>query len=160
MTPSDGGRELQGDMYLRNLEASELNSIIDDWTDPLGEGGFGKVYQGSFEGMPVAVKVLNPDGLSTTAEYMAEVNLLAAMRHLNVVRAYARCDERSAVVMELMEGGSLHSQVRRDRLPWRLRIRALHQAAIGLRALHGCVPPTAAPRHQAQQHPLDTRPLG
>ncbi|KAK4487754.1 hypothetical protein RD792_005573 [Penstemon davidsonii] len=67
----------------------------------LGEGGFGTVYKGyidenvrvGLKSLPVAVKVLNKEGLQGHREWLTEVNFLGQLRHPNLVKLIGYCCE-------------------------------------------------------------------
>jgi serine/threonine protein kinase len=94
--------------------------------------------QGKLEGAEFAIKVLDSADRSLRGleEYRNEVELLAALRHPHVVQVFGKCDEVCALVMELMEGGTLQDRLDDDTLPWWGRVRVLHEAALGLQFLH------------------------
>ncbi|KAG2493166.1 hypothetical protein HYH03_008588 [Edaphochlamys debaryana] len=81
----------------------------------LGKGGFSRVYEGTYKGEPVAVKLLSApwgtdcpsdeDWAGLRALLQSEVEVLGRVSHPNVVRLLAACVEppRLALVMELCE---------------------------------------------------------
>ncbi|WIA21606.1 hypothetical protein OEZ85_000791 [Tetradesmus obliquus] len=87
--------------------------------EPLGEGSFGSVYRGTWEGAEVAIKVLDSSSSSSSSSWAAgsgaydrlrqlmekEVLLQAKCSHPNVVKFYAMCYDPPAIVMELCSGG-------------------------------------------------------
>ncbi|KAG0457734.1 hypothetical protein HPP92_022891 [Vanilla planifolia] len=78
----------------------------------LGEGGFGTVYKGyidenvrvGLKSLPVAVKVLNKQGLQGHREWLTEVNFLGQLRHPNLVKLIGYCceDDHRLLVYEFM----------------------------------------------------------
>ena len=119
---------------LQELTKDQLNACKGN---AIGRGGFSSVYVGELEGAKVAIKVLGADAtLQGLDDYAAEVQTLAAVRHPFVVQIFAKCDEERALVMELMEGGTLQDRLDNDTLPWYDRTRVLYEAAVGLRFLH------------------------
>ena len=85
----------------------------------------------------MAIKLLDAESsLQGLEEYANEVNVLASLRHPYLVAVFAKCDERRAVVMECMEGGTLQDRLDGDSLAWWDRVRVLHEAAVGLQFLH------------------------
>ena len=124
---------------LRELTSNQLQSSLGN---RLGAGGFGSVYAGQLEGAKVAIKVLKAEAsMQGLEEYIAEVEILAALRHPCVVQIYAKCDEERALVMELMEGGTLQDRLDDDSLPWFDRVRVLQEVAVGLWFLHNQAQP-------------------
>ena len=124
---------------LRELTGHQLRSSMGNL---LGGGGFGSVYAGQLDGANVAIKVLQAGAsMQGLEEYVAEVQILAALRHPCVVQIYAKCDEERALVMELMEGGTLQDRLDGDSLPWFDRVRVLQEVAVGLWFLHNQAQP-------------------
>ncbi|PSC69274.1 Serine threonine-kinase CTR1 [Micractinium conductrix] len=124
----------------------------------IGQGSFGKVYLASYNETPVAVKILmkleaaeddeelHPVTLSSPAlaGLNKEAEVMAALRHPNVVSLMGVCSYPPALVTEYCSRGSLTdvlSEARRDHsaaahLAWPLRLHLALDAAKGMLALH------------------------
>uniref|UniRef100_A0A0C9RIT4 non-specific serine/threonine protein kinase n=1 Tax=Wollemia nobilis TaxID=56998 RepID=A0A0C9RIT4_9CONI len=120
----------------------------------LGEGGFGTVYKGyidenvrtGLKSLPVAVKVLNKNGLQGHREWLAEVIFLGQLRHPHLVKLIGYCceDDHRLLVYEFMFRGSLENHLFRKvsvPLPWSTRMMIALGAAKGLAFLHGAEKP-------------------
>ncbi|XP_031486754.1 probable serine/threonine-protein kinase PBL8 [Nymphaea colorata] len=120
----------------------------------LGEGGFGTVYKGyidenvrvGLKSLPVAVKVLNKDGLQGHREWLTEVNFLGQLRHPNLVKLIGYCseDDHRLLVYEFMFRGSLENHLFRKAsvpLSWATRMMIAFGAAKGLAFLHNAEKP-------------------
>jgi serine/threonine protein kinase len=94
----------------------------------LDEGSFGAVYRGRLAGgRVVAIKVLKADAAkkvyakgsqewSGAGGFRKELEVLLRYRHINIVRLLGHClgdaaQEQQCLVLEFMEGGSLHSRL-------------------------------------------------
>lgn len=120
----------------------------------LGEGGFGTVYKGyidenvrvGLKSLPVAVKVLNKDGLQGHKEWLTEVSFLGQLRHPNLVKLVGYCceDDHRLLVYEFMFRGSLENHIFRKTaapLTWATRMKIALGAAKGLAFLHNAERP-------------------
>ncbi|CAN0896558.1 Probable serine/threonine-protein kinase PBL8 [Linum grandiflorum] len=120
----------------------------------LGEGGFGTVYKGYIDenvrvglrSLPVAVKVLNKEGLQGHREWLTEVNFLGKLRHPNLVKLIGYCceDDHRLLVYEFMFRGSLENHLFRKTavpLSWATRMMIALGAAKGLAFLHNAERP-------------------
>nr|GMC92031.1 serine/threonine-protein kinase At5g01020 [Ipomoea batatas] len=122
----------------------------------LGEGGFGTVYKGyidenvrvGLKSLPVAVKVLNKEGLQGHREWLTEVNFLGQLRHPNLVKLIGYCceDDHRLLVYEFMFRGSLENHLFRHSettvpLSWSTRMMIALGAAKGLAFLHNAERP-------------------
>lgn len=120
----------------------------------LGQGGFGTVYKGyidenlrvGLKSLPVAVKVLNKEGLQGHREWLTEVNFLGELRHPNLVKLIGYCceDDHRLLVYEFMFRGSLENHLFRKAtvsLSWSTRMVIALGAAKGLAFLHNAESP-------------------
>ncbi|KAG2310348.1 hypothetical protein Bca4012_024853 [Brassica carinata] len=79
----------------------------------IGEGAHGKVYQGRYGSLIVAIKVLNrgsnPDDKSSLqSRFIREVNMMSRVKHQNLVKFIGACkDPLMVIVTELLPGMSL-----------------------------------------------------
>ncbi|WOL09076.1 hypothetical protein Cni_G17829 [Canna indica] len=108
----------------------------------IGEGGFGRVYQGTLEdGTKVAVKVLKRDDQQGGREFFAEIEMLSRLHHRNLVKLIGICIEEHTrcLVYELIPNGSVESHLYDKEsapLDWNARMKIALGAARGLAYLH------------------------
>ena len=117
----------------------------------IGEGGFGKVYQGTIRnGTKVAVKRSQPGSGQGFSEFQTEITVLSRIRHRHLVSLMGYCDERSEMILvyEFMEKGTLRDHLYTSnentqksssslpKLPWNQRIEICIGSARGLHYLH------------------------
>ncbi|CBI20734.3 unnamed protein product, partial [Vitis vinifera] len=136
---------------LYTFTLAELREITHNFSPSnlLGEGGFGPVYKGfideklrpKLKAQPVAVKLLDLDGLQGHREWLAEIIFLGQLRHPHLVKLIGYCceDEHRLLIYEYMARGSLENQLFRRysaALPWSARMKILFGAAKGLAFLH------------------------
>ena len=83
----------------------------------LGRGGFGRVYSAYDEGLAkeIALKIVRPSDPSRISAVMREGQMLARVRHPNVVTVHAvrRVGGEVGFVMDLIDGESLAARVHR-----------------------------------------------
>ena len=110
----------------------------------LGEGGFGSVYAGWYNGDPVAIKRLKAQLLTDTAieelRNEAKIMFQLGLESKYIVPLKKICLEAPhySLVMELMPKGSLYHLLRNGQpLPWEIRFQIALDAAWGLKDLHG-----------------------
>ncbi|OEL26035.1 Receptor-like protein kinase [Dichanthelium oligosanthes] len=134
----------------RRFTYKELEMITNNFQRVLGQGGFGKVYDGFLEdGTQVAVKLRSESSNQGVKEFLAEAQTLTRIHHKNLVSmvGYCKDGEYMALVYEYMSEGTLQEHVlgngRNGRyLSWAQRLRIALESAQGLEYLHrGCNPP-------------------
>ena len=111
----------------------------------LGEGGFGRVYKGKFEGTEqvVAVKQLDRNGFQGNREFLVEVLILSLLHHPYLVNLVGYCadGDQRILVYEYMANGSLEDHLLdlapgKKPLDWTTRMKIAAGAAKGLEYLH------------------------
>jgi len=95
--------------FIIDFDSLVLNSKI-------GTGAFAEVFEGEWLHLPVAIKVLNEFGPTSTSKaaqrdvLLQEVGVLTKLRHPNIVLYMGVCidlDQPLCVIVELFEGGNL-----------------------------------------------------
>uniref|UniRef100_A0A453DPT5 non-specific serine/threonine protein kinase n=1 Tax=Aegilops tauschii subsp. strangulata TaxID=200361 RepID=A0A453DPT5_AEGTS len=121
----------------------QLDVATEQFKDKLGEGGFGSVYKGRLGEERIAVKRLDRAGQGKS-EFLAEVQTIGSIHHINLVRLFGFCAEKShkLLVYEYMPKGSLDKWIycRHDNtappLEWKVRCKIITNIAKGLAYLH------------------------
>ncbi|KAI3682869.1 hypothetical protein L1987_83199 [Smallanthus sonchifolius] len=118
----------------------ELAKATDDFslTNKIGQGGFGVVYYGELRGEKAAIKKMD---MQASKEFLAELNVLTHVHHLNLVRLIGYCVEGSLfLVYEFIGNGNLSQHLRdssgREPIPWATRVQIALDSARGLEYIH------------------------
>ncbi|VAH09501.1 unnamed protein product [Triticum turgidum subsp. durum] len=131
----------------RRFTYKELEAITNNFQRVIGQGGFGKVYDGFLEdGTQVAVKLRSESSAQGVQEFLVEAQTLAKIHHKHLVTMVGYCNDKEhmALVYEYMSEGALHEHLRGSdkTLTWGQRLRIALESAQGLEYLHkGCNPP-------------------
>ncbi|GAB4832331.1 hypothetical protein Ancab_006345 [Ancistrocladus abbreviatus] len=116
-----------------------------DESRELGDGGFGVVYYGELpDGRPVAVKRLFENNITRAGQFNNEIEILAHLRHKNLVTLYGCSSRRSRellLVYEYIPNGTvadhLHGKlVESGLLTWPIRLNIAVETADALAYLH------------------------
>eukprot|EP01065_Artemidia_motanka_P040310 TRINITY_DN5018_c1_g3_i1.p1 TRINITY_DN5018_c1_g3~~TRINITY_DN5018_c1_g3_i1.p1 ORF type:complete len:549 (+),score=157.11 TRINITY_DN5018_c1_g3_i1:63-1649(+) len=112
----------------------------------LGEGGFGIVYKGDYQGTEVAVKMMlsSDPGPEQLEEWKKEVTIMTRLRHPNILMLIGGVFEEGnmAIVTEYCEKGTLKKIVKeiargaRVSVSWETRLDWMVQVAKGMAFLH------------------------
>ncbi|XP_062029001.1 LEAF RUST 10 DISEASE-RESISTANCE LOCUS RECEPTOR-LIKE PROTEIN KINASE-like 1.2 [Rosa rugosa] len=116
-----------------------------DSSKELGGGGFGRVYYGKVrDGRAVAVKRLYETNCRRVEQFLNEIEILARLRHRNLVLLYG-CTSRHSrellLVYEYVPNGTLADHLHGGKakpgaLPWHTRINIAVETASALSYLH------------------------
>ncbi|WVZ72868.1 hypothetical protein U9M48_021261 [Paspalum notatum var. saurae] len=119
----------------------QIKNSTKNFSEKLGEGGFGYVFKGVLPGRTfVAVKKLK--GLrQEEKQFRAEVQTIGLIQHINIVRLLGFCaqDSKRFLVYEYMANGSLNSHLfskSSSKLGWEVRYSIALGLARGLAYLH------------------------
>jgi Protein kinase domain/D-mannose binding lectin/S-locus glycoprotein domain len=142
------GKEAKDEDFIEQLPGmptrftfEELQMATEGFTEKLGEGGFGTVFQGKWGDEKIAVKRLDNVGHGKK-DFLAEVETIGNINHINLVRLIGFCAEKSnrLLVYEYMCNGSLDRWIycRDGRVPldWPIRFKIITDIAKGLCYLH------------------------
>lgn len=156
--------------HIRAPSSSSLPLDVKLWTvnvkdlqieRQIGEGSFGRVYLAKWNETLVAVKILmsggsiedDHEGLSLSNPVLTslakESNMMAALRHPNVVGFLGVCMEPPCIITEYCARGSMTdvfrgaktSQAKASLLDWARRLNMALDAAKGMLYLHNHTPP-------------------
>ncbi|KAF7848131.1 hypothetical protein BT93_L2271 [Corymbia citriodora subsp. variegata] len=122
----------------------ELVHATNDFADSLmlGEGGFGRVYEGylSDANSRVAIKKIRAESKQGIKEYATEVKIISQLRHKNLVQLVGWCHEKKELLLvyELMPNGSLDTHLFNSEafLTWEKRYKIAEDIASALLYLH------------------------
>ncbi|CAL4978677.1 unnamed protein product [Urochloa decumbens] len=133
--------EVEGSLVFYSY--GQMKKATRNFSDKLGEGGFGSVFKGTMPGpgsTVIAVKSLKGSG-HADKQFRAEVQTVGVITHTNLVRLLGFCvkGDMRLLVYEYMPNGSLDSHLFSEQsslLNWDLRYRIALGIAKGLAYLH------------------------
>ncbi|XP_057427914.1 putative serine/threonine-protein kinase isoform X2 [Lotus japonicus] len=148
-TNNDIQEEENNDGSFRLFTYNQLKSATANFSDKVGEGGFGSVYKGRLsDGSFVALKVLSIELGSMRGEkqFVAELATMSNIKHQNLATLRGYCVEGAhrCLVYDYMENNTLHHaflEERRMRFNWEARKEISIGVARGLAFLHEEVKP-------------------
>ncbi|CAD6262114.1 unnamed protein product [Miscanthus lutarioriparius] len=125
------------------VEFSTVYSATNNFSEKLGEGGFGPVFKGILpDGQEIAIKRLSKSSGQGLEEFKNEVTVLSKLQHWNLVRLFGCCihGEEKMMLYEYMPNKSLDSFIfnesKRLVLGWKLRYKIIQGIGRGLLYLH------------------------
>lgn len=129
-----------------NIAKKSVLSTYIDYEDvaiqpnPIGEGGYSKVYVGVWRGTEVAVKILKNQQLSDSdrAEFERETNLMNKLRHPNIVNFIGSVNTPGHLcfVTEYMKLGSLEHVMKTHKLEHRQKLKFSLDISKAMQFLH------------------------
>eukprot|EP00850_Spirogloea_muscicola_P023904 SM000404S15665 [mRNA] locus=s404:15451:25082:+ [translate_table: standard] len=135
----------------RTFTWEELQAATDNFSEKIGEGGYGWVFRGRLHHTDIAIKVLKSTDASEgrSEEFQHEVELLGRMQHPHMVMLLGCCVEvtddgscRFAIVYDYCANGNLEEHLSgQAALPWHTRIRVAAEVTSALVFLHSNDPP-------------------
>jgi Protein tyrosine and serine/threonine kinase/Concanavalin A-like lectin/glucanases superfamily len=135
----DAVRQRIGDDALIDMAEVVLSS------QPVAKGAFAAVYQGTYRGQAVAVKMMVADLDDVPIDvFYREVEALTSLQHANVVRFVGALIKPIGVVTEWAQRGSLTNAMatHRDHYErWPLKVSTMLDIARGMAFLHAQEPP-------------------
>ncbi|XP_039029305.1 cold-responsive protein kinase 1-like isoform X2 [Hibiscus syriacus] len=147
----DIDEEVSGIQNTRLFPYKELKMATGNfnYSNKIGEGGFGIVYKGTFrDGTVAAIKVLSSDSRQGVREFLTEINVIADIENENLVKLHGCCVEgdHRILVYGYLENNSLaqtllggdHSSMQ---FSWPTRRKICIGVAKGLAFLHEEVRP-------------------
>jgi hypothetical protein len=122
----------------RRFTFVELRKATKGFNEVIGRGTGGTVYKGVLPDQRVcAIKRLN-EANQGEAEFLAEVNIIGRLNHMNLIEIWGYCVEgkHRLLVYEYMEHGSLAENLTSNALDWEKRFEIAVGTAKGLAYLH------------------------
>ncbi|RCV24352.1 hypothetical protein SETIT_5G078200v2, partial [Setaria italica] len=109
----------------------QLQEATSQFRDKLGEGGFGSVFEGRYGEERIAVKRLDGAGQGKR-EFLAEVQTIGNIHHINLVRLIGFCAEKSHRLLWIYYRHDSSTAP----LDWQTRRKIITHIAKGLSYLH------------------------
>ncbi|PRP87112.1 hypothetical protein PROFUN_01374 [Planoprotostelium fungivorum] len=130
--------------------SSEFEGIPDDdvwnidFTDlvfekQIARGSFGKVYKGTYLGIPVAIKsILRHDDPAYIKYVEREISILKGIRHPYIVGFCGVSTDGHGlfIVTEFINGGDIRTMIKNDKLTWGHRVQIASDLAKAIYYLH------------------------
>ncbi|KAJ4726421.1 Protein kinase superfamily protein [Melia azedarach] len=147
----DINEDVSGIQNTNMYSYKELRMATENFSlaNKIGQGGFGSVYKGRLkDGTLAAIKVLSANSRQGVREFLTEINVIADIKHENLVELYGCCveDNHRILVYGYLENNSLaqtllgrgHSSIQFN---WHTRRDICIGIAKGLAFLHEEVQP-------------------
>ncbi|EXB89239.1 Putative receptor protein kinase ZmPK1 [Morus notabilis] len=123
---------------IRRFSFTELKRATLSFSQEIGRGAGGVVYKGVLSDSRVAaIKRLN-EAYQGEAEFLAEVNTIGRLNHMNLIEMWGYCAEgkHRLLVYEYLEHGSLKQNLSTKVVNWNKRFEIAVGTAKGLAYLH------------------------
>ncbi|XP_018812215.2 putative receptor protein kinase ZmPK1 [Juglans regia] len=122
----------------KRFKFSELKKATRGFVEVIGRGGVGVVYKGILPDKRVAAIKRLDEANQGEAEFLAEVNIIGRLNHMNLIDIWGYCAEgkHRLLVYEFMEHGTLAEKLASNELDWKKRFDIAVGTAKGLAYLH------------------------
>ncbi|GAV88403.1 Pkinase domain-containing protein [Cephalotus follicularis] len=123
----------------KRFSYAELKKLTRNFSEEIGRGAGGIVYKGILgDGRVAAIKILIDEANQGEAEFLAEVNTIGKVNHMNLIELWGYCAEKRhrILVYEYMDHGSLAHNLMSTSLGWTKRFEIALGTAKGLAYLH------------------------
>ncbi|XP_022752471.1 putative receptor protein kinase ZmPK1 [Durio zibethinus] len=132
-----GGYHLAAASF-RKFVYAELEKATNGFRKEIGRGSGGIVYKGKLSDDRIAAIKRLIDANHGEAEFLAEVNTIGKLNHMNLIDLWGYCVEgkHKLLVYEYMEHGSLAENLSSKTLDWEKRFQIAVGTAKGLAYLH------------------------
>ena len=122
----------------RRFSFTELNKATRGFAEEIGRGAGGIVYKGVLSDSRVAAIKRLSEAYQGEAEFLAEVNTIGRLNHMNLIEMWGFCAEgkHRLLVYEYMEHGSLKENLSTKVLDWKMRFQIAVGTAKALAYLH------------------------
>nr|KJB14018.1 hypothetical protein B456_002G107100 [Gossypium raimondii] len=124
---------------IRRFTYAELKKVTKSFTEEIGRGAGGVVFQGKLsDGRTAAIKRLIDANHQGEAEFLVEVDTIGRLHQMNVIEMWGYCMEgkHRLLIYEYMEHGSLAKSLSFQSIDWRNRFEIAIGTAKGLAYLH------------------------
>ncbi|KAI9197392.1 kinase-like domain-containing protein, partial [Polychytrium aggregatum] len=113
--------------------------------NPIGRGGFGEVFTGTYFGSQVAIKqLLGACSKRELIDHRDEINISSQLSHPHILPLLGACDQDEGgnpippfMVSPFMPNGTVRDYVANNTVPLEEKLRLLYQVASGMAYLHG-----------------------
>ena len=122
----------------KRFSFAELKKATRGFAEEIGRGAGGIVYKGILSDSRVAAIKRLSEAYQGEAEFLAEVNTIGRLNHMNLIEMWGYCAEgkHRLLVYEYLEHGSLRENLSGNVLDWRKRFEIAVGTAKGLAYLH------------------------
>ncbi|XP_062097622.1 putative receptor protein kinase ZmPK1 [Humulus lupulus] len=119
---------------LRRFSFCELKKATNGYAEEIGRGAGGIVYKGVLSDSRVAAIKLLTEAYQGESEFLAEVNTIGTLNHMNLIEMWGYCSEgkHRILVYEYLEHKSLKENLSRNVLDWKKRFEIAVGIAKGL----------------------------
>ncbi|GMN64994.1 hypothetical protein TIFTF001_034055 [Ficus carica] len=122
----------------KRFSFDELKMATRGFAEEIGRGAGGVVYKGNLSDFGIAAIKRLSETYQGEAEFLAEVNVIGRVNHMNLIRMWGYCSEgmHRLLVYEYLEHGSLKANLSTKVLDWKRRYEIALGTARGLAYLH------------------------